>query len=124
MIDSMPSAYIHLTPKARKQHRCCECRGVIEPGEFYHIHQGIWDGVPERYKVCVDCEEMREGLNRGAGYEDMVPLEGLIEEAYEREDTNLMERLIDIRKTRGCESPRMEEYLKKLKESLEALDHE
>lgn len=54
-----PSAYRHLERKARKYHRCCECGGVIKPGERYHVHSGIWSGAPGSYKNCADCEVIR-----------------------------------------------------------------
>lgn len=51
-----PSCYRHVERKARVAHRCCECRGHIKPGELYHVHSGIWNGSPDRYKRCADCE--------------------------------------------------------------------
>lgn len=52
----MPDAYVHVERKAAKPHRCCECHGVIPKGELYHVHSGIWNGTPMRYKRCADCE--------------------------------------------------------------------
>ena len=56
----MPSCYRLITRKARTEHRCCECHGVIEKGERYHYHSGVWDGSPASFKVCSDCEALRE----------------------------------------------------------------
>ncbi len=53
------SAY---TRKARKEHRCCECRGTIFKGETYHIFAGAWSGDFAEYKTCMDCEELRKEL--------------------------------------------------------------
>lgn len=55
----LPDVYDHYERKARKQHRCCECRGTINAGERYHDHRGIWNGEPGQFKICVDCEELR-----------------------------------------------------------------
>ena len=55
----MPEAYSMTLRKARKNHKCCECRGVIEAGEKYHYHSGIWEGIPQSFKVCIDCEALR-----------------------------------------------------------------
>ena len=61
MCDCEPSeAYGYAERKARKQHRCCECHGTICAGERYHYHSGVQDGRPWSYKVCVDCEELRD----------------------------------------------------------------
>ncbi len=47
-------------PKARKQHRCCECHGAIMPGEQYEKITGIWNGEPETYKTCAVCAAKRQ----------------------------------------------------------------
>jgi len=46
-------------PKARKQHKCCECGSAIQPGTQYQRISGIWDGEPSRFKTCADCVERR-----------------------------------------------------------------
>ena len=45
--------------KARKSHKCCECRGEIKPGEQYRYESGIWDGEPASFKICLDCLDLR-----------------------------------------------------------------
>lgn len=50
--------------KARKDHRCCECGGMIKAGETYNSHSGVWDGEPARYKVCPECDELRDEIER------------------------------------------------------------
>lgn len=57
-----PSAYKQSTPKAIKVHRCCECRGEIQPGEVYHLLTGVWDGRGMSFKTCSDCEQLRKQL--------------------------------------------------------------
>lgn len=58
MIDG-PTCFTSARPRARKRHRCCECCGVIEPGEVYEQDSGIWDGEPERFRTCLPCAELR-----------------------------------------------------------------
>lgn len=55
---SSPSAFWVETPKARKDHKCCECSGTIKAGETYTRYSGIWDGERASYKTCADCEDM------------------------------------------------------------------
>lgn len=51
-------------PRARKAHRCCECKGTISPGEVYHRANGIWDQGPDSYATCTDCETLRTEVAR------------------------------------------------------------
>lgn len=45
--------------KARKQHKCCECRLPIEPGDRYQYISGVWDGRPDSFKTCAPCAQIR-----------------------------------------------------------------
>lgn len=54
--------YTSSTPKARKNHKCFECRGNIDKGEQYRVFSGIWSDGPERYKFCKDCWDLRNEL--------------------------------------------------------------
>ncbi len=58
-VDDGPSAFQAADPKARKEHKCCECGRVILPGETYRRESGIWDGDPRRYKTCSECLSIR-----------------------------------------------------------------
>ena len=49
-------------PKARKPHKCFECRRVIEAGETYERHSGKWDGEVGSYAICLQCREIRAAL--------------------------------------------------------------
>ncbi len=60
--DDPPEAWTETRPRARQAHRCCECRGTIEPGEHYQRFSGIWDHRPQRFKTCDDCRALREKL--------------------------------------------------------------
>jgi hypothetical protein len=65
-----PSCYRHDQRKARKEHKCCECEGVIWKGEVYHFHHGVWDGVAASYKVCSDCEALKAEVDRDVKHDD------------------------------------------------------
>ena len=42
--------------KARKEHRCDECRGTIRVGERYRHVWGVWpDGVQKTHRACRQC---------------------------------------------------------------------
>lgn len=51
-----PSAMWESRPKAKKRHKCSECRGWIEPGEVYWRVRGIWDGDARTFAMCADCD--------------------------------------------------------------------
>ena len=40
--------------KARKSHKCSECRREIKAGEIYERVTGKWDDI-ETYKTCTTC---------------------------------------------------------------------
>jgi hypothetical protein len=50
------------TVTARVQHKCCECRDVIRPGERYERTAGRWDGRMATFKTCDYCARLRERL--------------------------------------------------------------
>jgi len=55
-------------PKARKDHRCCECRQTIKKGEEYERFSGLWeDGGWGVFKTCLPCSRMRDDLCGGSG---------------------------------------------------------
>lgn len=45
---------------ARKQHKCCECQGVIQPGQQYERCAGQWDGHMDVYRTCSGCADIRD----------------------------------------------------------------
>jgi len=51
-----PSVMWESKPKAKKRHKCCECRGWIEPGEVYWRVRGVWDGEAQTFSMCADCD--------------------------------------------------------------------
>lgn len=56
------------TPRARKQHRCGECRRVIEIGERYENCFQVYDGRPDINKTCLVCAEIRDHFACGKGW--------------------------------------------------------
>lgn len=55
-----PSVFDEKTVKAKKAHKCSECRGAILPGEAYLKTWGIWDGEASTFKRCADCSSLIE----------------------------------------------------------------
>ena len=43
----------------QKQHICCECGSVIDPGEKYQRIKGVWDGDFATFKTCEICKNIR-----------------------------------------------------------------
>lgn len=60
--DYSPSMYSETWHKARKEHKCCECKRTIHPGEDYQRVSGVWDGEFSTYKTCERCADLREAL--------------------------------------------------------------
>lgn len=53
--------------KARKEHRCTECRRVIQIGESY-LHEGtLWEGKKDTVKTCSHCQVVRQWLSAECG---------------------------------------------------------
>lgn len=65
--DCMPEFYTERRPKARKQHRCGECRREIEPGERYMSANGKMDGEIFYEKMCLQCANAADLLNTYCG---------------------------------------------------------
>jgi len=53
-----PDLYEERVIKARKDHRCYECSGVIPKGEHYNRAKGMWDGEFSSFATCGDCKAM------------------------------------------------------------------
>jgi hypothetical protein len=52
-----------ITRRARKRHRCCECRGLIEPGVDYEEYRILMKGHGwSRYKTCQPCAAIAGAL--------------------------------------------------------------
>jgi hypothetical protein len=51
-----PSIYKETYPKAKKEHRCGECRRIIDVGENYLRIEAVYDGRFVTNKMCDHCE--------------------------------------------------------------------
>lgn len=74
--DDGPSCHTKTTPKARREHKCCECGEMIPIGVHYERMTGVWDGRPDTFKTCMSCCEIREhfgcdGWTYGQLWEDL-----------------------------------------------------
>jgi len=97
----LPSCYTSSTPLARKRHKCCECRGWIEPGEKYHRFSGIWDGEAGTFKTCDDCQTLRREVEKALelAYDEPIPFGLLREDLGGLQDTL---RFVGIMEKRGA----------------------
>jgi len=55
-----PDVYTQKTVKARKPHKCHECRRAIETGEKYERTFYTYDRTPYVHKTCEMCVDLRE----------------------------------------------------------------
>jgi hypothetical protein len=84
--------------KARKQHRCGECRRRIEPGQTYTNFVGLFEGDFFSVKHCLRCTKARKWLGkRGHGW-----IEGsILSWVRECAETDRAEILEEARKKRA-----------------------
>lgn len=55
-----PQAFCSRMRVARKDHKCCECYGVIAKGQQYEYASGVWDDGPNDFKTCAECADARK----------------------------------------------------------------
>lgn len=60
----LPICFSQSNVKARKAHRCVECRNIIQAGETYIRASGIWPDGPMSFKTCLICERIRSAVSR------------------------------------------------------------
>ena len=100
----MPTLYNTYTYKAKKEHKCCECRGKICVGEKYHSIFGIWEGEPYQFKTCSDCELLRNKMIAEVTLGEPIAFGFLSEELIENSETKeYIKIFLDICKKRGVE---------------------
>lgn len=61
--DNSPKVCGQMTRRARKPHRCSECRRTIAKGETYQETSGLWDGGWETFRWCIHCVESCKIIN-------------------------------------------------------------
>lgn len=59
-MSESPDFFKHAEPRARREHKCCECNRIIRQGSRYHRISGKWGGEVETFKICRWCESIRE----------------------------------------------------------------
>lgn len=101
MIDEIARHYERNERRSRKQRMCCECHGMIEKGEVYVHHYGIWSWGPDNFDSCLDCEALRAELDESAKYDDeKVAFEQLSECVFESGELDWMKRFVAIKTKR------------------------
>jgi len=102
----IPTIYNMKVVKARKQHKCCECEGIIETGEYYNIHSGLWVGEWSTYKVCLDCEGIRTEADKDCPMYEGTPFEGLSETVSGFENgSEIIKKFVDVCDKRNGKVP-------------------
>lgn len=75
--------FFHVTHvKARKEHRCVECRQLIPVGAEYARESGKGDGGIFTEKTCATCFEIRATFTCGRGYFFGTLWEDMTEQAF------------------------------------------
>ena len=105
MSGEMPEWLNEETPTARKQHKCCECLGAIQPGERYHKFEGVWGGEFECFRRCIDCEALFTEANKDRDFDDLIPFGGLLEDCAEADGGERLPQLVGIMAKRGAKIP-------------------
>lgn len=77
---------LEFTPRARKEHRCDECRRTIAVGEVYYKLTGVCDGRGFTHKSCRRCRYdlarlVRHELDQGCHWNESFPACGELIEA-------------------------------------------
>ena len=90
--------------RARKEHKCCECRRMILPAEEYEHVSGKWEGQVETYKTCQDCLSIRrEFFCEGFFYEQMFEyLHEHLNEIYGQVSSDCLLALTPAAMTKVC----------------------
>lgn len=74
-----PEIYSDSEPRAKKQHRCEECRAPILVGERHYYYAGKWDGdfsSGRQHTLCLQaCVYVRDKIQGG----ECIPFGGLKE---------------------------------------------
>ncbi len=95
MSGESPTFFHHAVVKARKPHKCYECRGAIQPEEKYHKFAGVWNGDFQTFQRCGDCHTLAVEIENqrdsefGAHEDNNVEFGGLLEHASESEDNKV-----------------------------------
>lgn len=75
-----PSVFWESKPRARKEHKCCECLSAISPGEVYELFEGVWEGSFGRFRTCSICASVRDGAMSDRNHDEGIAFGCLWEE--------------------------------------------
>lgn len=64
---------------AKKEHKCSECHGKIEPRDVHERTAGKWDGSFSVFKVCMHCETARDWLLNNTEWKEAFFLDDGVE---------------------------------------------
>ena len=93
------TVYHEATRRARKQHKCDECRRLIEPGETYRCTSGLSEGHWTINRVCAHCTVATNWLQAECGgYLDGGVQEDIEEHAAEYRQAALWRLVIGMRR--------------------------
>lgn len=83
----------HEERKARKPHRCVECRGTIAKGEVHHYYSGAWEGSGFSVRRCPECDTLyHRYVSESTCMDDERPAFGeLGEHIFESEMSDLLD---------------------------------
>lgn len=85
--------------KARKQHRCDECRRLIERGERYESFWGLYDSNWYNAKTCAHCLAARRWLAiECSGWLWELVSDDLMEHFEEQPDLHLGRLIVGMRR--------------------------
>ena len=103
----LPRCHTIAEPRARKDHKCCECRGIITKGELYHLFSGVWD-CAGTYKTCKECQQLRSDVSKKILDQEDCPAFGeLYQHVFDSGDHDWIGRFMNTRKKRNApDSPR------------------
>jgi hypothetical protein len=59
--------WVHEVRKARKQHRCTDCGGVIAVGVMHNYYRMLYDGIWSTDRRCSACDEKAEAFTIAEG---------------------------------------------------------
>ena len=69
-MSDLPDVCTISTPKARKPHKCCECKKEINIVDFYENVKGKWNGSFDEFKTCMRCVAIRSDyISSECGYD-------------------------------------------------------
>lgn len=107
-----PDCYSELHPKSRKEHKCCECLGVIRVGERYQLFKGVWSGDAYSFKTCLECEALRKECCKGKHPDDEPAFGDLTDYLFGHDGScpEMLKRYIENAERRGGQA---QEWMRK-----------